>query len=272
MSQRIDERVARGDAERPAYFVRESATRFHPSEHVGGGWNPDEAHIGPVVGLLAHVIEADRTARRGADLQLARLSVDILGVLPMEAFDVTVRMVRPGRTIELVEALLEHGGRPAVLARAWLTARYDTARLAGSPLAHLASPHDLPSVRPGEWWPGGFVRSVEARVLQAQPGRATYWMRALVDVLGDEEVSATARVLGLVDIANGATPRVSATEAFFPNVDLTAHLFRAPRGEWTGFDTAVSFGAEGLGLTHSVISDLDGPFGTVEQSLTVRPR
>jgi hypothetical protein len=37
-----------------------------------------------------------------------------------------------------------------------------------------------------------------------------------------------------------------------------------------GFDTSVSFGATGLGLTSSVIHDQDGPVGTLAQTLTVR--
>ena len=57
----------------------------------------------------------------------------------------------------------------------------------------------------------------------------------------------------------------------FPNVDLTAHFFTEPRGAWVGFDTRVSFGATGMGVTSSVIHDVHGPVGTLNQSLTVRP-
>ncbi len=38
------------------------------------------------------------------------------------------------------------------------------------------------------------------------------------------------------------TVRVDPRTVAFPNVDLTAHLFVAPRGEWLGFDTTVCFG------------------------------
>lgn len=67
------------------------------------------------------------------------------------------------------------------------------------------------------------------------------------------------------------TVRVAPNEVAFPNLDLTAHFFEQPRGEWVGFDTSVSFGADGLGLTSSTIHDEDGPVGTVAQILTVRP-
>ena len=43
----------------------------------------------------------------------------------------TVETIRPGRTIELVEATLVAGERPVVRARAWRIARGDTASVAG---------------------------------------------------------------------------------------------------------------------------------------------
>jgi hypothetical protein len=64
---------------------------------------------------------------------------------------------------------------------------------------------------------------------------------------------------------------VDPREVAFPNLDLTAHLFAQPRGEWIGFDTAVSFGPTGVGVTSSVLHDISGPIGTMAQVLTIRP-
>ena len=61
-------------------------------------------------------------------------------------------------------------------------------------------------------------------------------------------------------------------EWLFPNVDLTLHLHRQPTGEWVGLDTQVSWGPTGIGQSSSAVHDLHGPVGTVEQSLTLRPR
>ena len=106
---------------------------------------------------------------------------------------------------------------------------------------------------------------------QEEPGRAWTWILPAVPLLEGEPVSTTARLVSLIDIANGVTPRVDPREVAFPNLDLTAHLFRHPVGEWLGFRTTVSFGESGLGVTSSVLHDETGPFGTLEQSLTVRP-
>jgi len=74
-----------------------------------------------------------------------------------------------------------------------------------------------------------------------------------------------------VDVANGLSPRVLPTDALFPNLDLTAHLFREPVGDWMGFETRVSFGKHGIGVTHSVVHDAEGPLAVVSQVLTIRP-
>ena len=255
-----------------AYFERETATRFRPTAHVGGAWNTDEQHIAPSLGLIAHAIEGDHRQRRGDDrLRLSRVSYDILGVLPIEPVDIAVTVLRAGRTIELMEARLDHAGRTAVIARAWLMHAFDTADLAGSTLPQVPAAEELPAWDPTTRWPGGFIRSAEVRRASPEPGRATSWVRTRVKLIAEEQASPTARVLGLVDIANGIATRVHADEAVFPNLDLTVHLFGEPDGEWTGFDTTVSFGRHGAGLTHSVLHDKRGPFGTMAQALTVRP-
>jgi acyl-CoA thioesterase len=252
------------------YFRRLDGGRFEPTHHVGGAWRQDEQHIAPALGLLAHAVEADRDARRDDGLVLTRLSYDILGTVPVQPVDVAVAVLRPGRTIELVEATLSHAGRPAVVLRAWLMQERDTGAVAGTGLARIPGPDECKPWDPSTVWPGGFIASAEVRRAQAAPGRAAYWVRSDVALL-DEPVGATVHAARLLDIANGMTVREDPRAVAFPNVDLTAHVVREPRGEWLGFDTAVTFGATGLGLTSSVLHDGDGPFGTLAQVLTVRP-
>ncbi|MBW4041575.1 MAG: thioesterase family protein [Acidobacteria bacterium] len=258
--------------EAAAYFVREMGTRFHPTALVGGAWSTTEQHIAPAIGLVAHCIEQDRDARRGDTLQLTRLSCDILGVVPIEPFDIRVEVLRPGRTIELVEARLAFADRTIVLARAWLTQRLDTASLAGSTLPSIAGPTEVPEAPLAAMWPGAFVGSIGTRRLEAEPGQAVAWVRTPVELVADEPVSSTAAALALVDTANGTTPRVPPARAAFPNLDTTAHLFRSPRPGPVGYDTRVSFGPDGAGLTLTVLHDVDGPFGSCAQTLTIRPR
>lgn len=256
-----------------AYFIRESENTYRPTGHVSGGWNPKEQHIAPSIGLLTHIIEQDLAARRGSDsLNLTRLSVDILGVIPMAPVQVSVQVLRPGRTIELVEARISHGGRDAVSARAWLSATYSTAGLQGSGFDPMPARTELEPWGLDSSWPGGMVRSVQILRKELRPGRVQSWLRSDVQLLADEEVSPTAHMLRLVDVANGVAARLDPHEVLYPNLDLTAHLFRAPMGELTGLDSASSIGPDGAGLTHSILHDEHGAVGVVSQVLTVRPR
>lgn len=262
----------------PAYFDRlasdhTDATRFRPTSFTGGAWNVTEQHVAPPIGLLAHAIEVEHAARSPQAMQLSRLSVDILGVIPIEEVEVTCRVLRPGRSIELVEATLAQGGRAALSARAWLMHTRDTDALAGS--AHPAMPprEALDPVDPSSVWPGDFIATVgEVRCRQEEPGRAWTWILPAVPLLEGEPVSTTARLVSLIDIANGVTPRADPREVAFPNLDLTLHLVRAPEDGWIGFDTTVTFGATGLGMTHTVLHDERGVLGSIVQSLTVRPQ
>ena len=89
-------------------------------------------------------------------------------------------------------------------------------------------------------------------------------------MVAGEERSTVADYVARIDTANGIAVRRSPEEWAFPNVDLTVHLYRRPTGRWNGFDTTVSWGAEGIGLTSSVLHDVRGPLGRAEQSLTLR--
>ena len=255
-----------------AYFERVGEGRFRAGEHTGGAWDPDTQHIAPALGLLAHLVERDRDDRRGADLVVSRLSYDILGTVPVAEFDVEVQLLRAGRTIELVEAVLSHGARAVVRLRAWLMEPRDTSAVAGTTLDPIPGPGEVEPWDPTTVWNGGFIRSVEVRRRQREPGRASYWVRTAVPLLADEPVTALSAAVGLIDVANGMTVRLPPESVLFPNVDLTAHFFERPQGEWLGFDTSVSFGLDGVGLTTTVLHDERGPVGTSSQCLTVRPR
>ncbi|MCW1430785.1 thioesterase family protein [Novosphingobium sp. JCM 18896] len=254
------------------YFERLGPSSFRASEHVGGAWNPAEQHIAPALGLIAHAIERDHAARRDDRLRLVRLSYDILGTLPIDVVEVEVSVLRPGRTIELVEARLAHGGRTAVVARAWLLQAFDTGAFAGTAFPAIPSLESMAPWQVGETWPGGFVRSVDVRRTPLAKGRAASWVRSDLALVAGEAVSTIAQALTIVDIANGLAPREAVNAVAFPNVDLTVHLFAEPQGPWLGFDTTVSFGTEGIGLTNSTLHDRTGPIGVVSQCLTIRAR
>lgn len=253
-----------------SYFIRESDRAFTATEHVSGAWNPREQHIAAPMGLLAHLIEQDHAAR-GGSLVISRVTYDILGVIPLDTCEVDIKVIRPGRTIELIEATLSHGGRAALSARAWLLKETDTRAMAGTAIVPLPKRDTMTSWNYSNDWDGGFVRSFEALKDEGEPGLAQGWLRPKYPILSGETVSDTATFLGLIDTANGLSPRVDPKLAAFPNLDLTVSLFRQPRGSWVGYDTDVTFGSNAVGLTHTFLHDDEGPVGVVTQTLTIRP-
>ncbi|MGO1405622.1 MAG: thioesterase family protein [Agrococcus casei] len=254
-----------------SYFTRTDEHTFESHIHTQGAWNTAEQHVAPSFGLLVHEIERDRDARRDDALMVTRASFDIYGTFTIDPVSVSTRVLRPGLTVELVEASLEQNGRAAIVVRAWLMKGFDTTDLAANELAPMPSRDDMEESTFALDWPGGAVRSIETRKQEEHPGRACSWTRPKVALVSGEEPSALARMTGLFDFANGLTPRARPEDVLFPNLDLTVHYLREPVGEWLGYDTTVTYSAVGTGLTHTVLHDDDGPFAVQSQGLTVRP-
>jgi hypothetical protein len=256
----------------PHYFRRIGPDRFSPSTRVTGAWRDDEQHVSPLAGLITHAIETHRARRQAPPMALSRISFDILGQISLTDFDLTVQTVRPGRTIELVEATVTIDGRAVVRARAWLMAEGDTSAVTGGQPDRLPAPQDLPRWEMGSVWPqGGFNDTLDVRTVAApEPGRTSAWICTGTELVEGEQVSPLAAFVALVDTANGIAVRQDPGKWMFPNLDLTIHLHRNPEGTWTGLDTSVVFGSSGQGLTSTVLHDERGPVGRAEQILIVR--
>ncbi|GAB3710653.1 thioesterase family protein [Mariniluteicoccus flavus] len=257
------------DADVAAYYTANDDGTFQPTLHVQGAWVDHEQHMAPVGGLMIHAIEQHEPRD---DLQLAKITFEILGQIPAEPTTVEVEVVRPGKTIQLLEATLSVRGRAVVKATAWRLLRVDSTPVAGTPWESMPGPDAFEPYDSTTKWPGGYIASLECRMDPAsEPGRGRVWIRTDKPLVADAQVSPTAEFCKLIDTANGIATRVHPREWMFPNTDLTIHLFRSPRGPWVGFDTEVTFGPTGVGLTSTTLHDLDGPVGRSEQILTVRP-
>jgi Thioesterase-like superfamily len=254
-----------------SYYERVGEHRYKPTRHTQGAWSLDDQHFSPLAGLIVHAVDRHRLNTRG-NLILSRISFDILGRLAREECDIRVETIRPGRTIELVQATVVIADRPVVLARAWHLQVVDTRAVAGGFPDGLTPPGESPSWPMTSVWKSGYIASLDVRTPSPpQAGRATAWVSTGCDLVAGETSSPQASYIALVDTANGIGIRQPPTAWIFPNVDLTIHLYRQPEGQWTGLDTTVTFGRTGQGLTSTVLHDVNGPIGRAEQILTVRP-
>lgn len=259
-----------------AFFTPLGDSRFQATAHTEGPWDPAYQHGGPPAALLARAIERESPAWPAT---VVRMSVDILGPVPVAEVDVRSRVVRPGRSVELVEAEMSAAGRAVVRAQAWRirTSDLDLPPLPDSTDATLDDPPPLPPTAsplpPG--WGGGYLHAMEWRLAGgawAERGPATIWGRMRHPLVPDEEPTGLQRLMTIADSGNGVSNVLPLTGWFFINPELTVHLAAVPTGEWICLDARTRVDARGFGLAASRLFDRDRLVAHGAQSLYVGPR
>ena len=209
---------------------------------------------------------------------VGRITIEILRPVPLAPLAVTSRVVRPGRNVELVEAVLaEAGGERRELARAaaW--------RLRTGGAVSVADPdppppgpehgHERPFFPTGQ--AVGHHTAMDYRFLSGgfvEPGPAVVWLRMRQPLVAGEAPSRLVRVLVAADSGNGVSAALDYRRFLFINTELTVHLTREPAGEWVCLDAVTRPGTHGVGLAESVLYDEQGRLGRADQTLLVRPR
>jgi hypothetical protein len=255
-----------------AFYHPLGADRFTATKHTAGPWSAHTQHLGPPSALLARAMEALPAA---APMQLARVTVEILGPVPVTELEVSAGVERPGRSVELLGAELRADGRVVARSRAWRHVHGDTTAVAVTVDPPLAPPAEGREIHRPEGWGAGYLDAMEWRALAgdlATPGPATVWARQSVDLVAGERPTGLQRLLVVADSGNGASSRMDPREWLFINSELTVHLHRDPTGEWMALDAATTIGPTGTGTAHTVLHDEQGPVGRGAQALLVRPQ
>ncbi len=256
-----------------ALFIPDGKT-FVPTELSRGPWSPKALHGGPVAALAARAIEAD-TGNDG--LQVARMTVELLRPVPLEPLTVGTSLFRPGKRVQLRDALIEADGVPVAAARA-LSIRVvppDDGHLPAStePEPAPPGPAEGAAARSGPIEHAGFHnRGAELRFVRGQFGQigpATVWVRLRQPVVAGEQPSPLQRVMAAADFGNGVSAELDFGSGSFINPDLTVALTRLPVGEWICLDARTRLTASGIGSAQSSLWDVSGRVGTAIQSLLV---
>jgi hypothetical protein len=250
----------------------EGATRVLATASTAGPWFPDGQHMGPPSALLVRALEQ---CEPRDEVRLARLTVEVLGRVPMGELTVHAAVERAGRTIELVGAELRAQGRAVARAHGWRLAIGDTAAAATPPTPALDPPDAGRAIPTPPGWLPGYLDALEWRWLHGhlgESGPGAAWARLRVPVVEGEEPTPWQRLAAVADSTNGAAARLDLTAWLFVNTDLTLHVHRAPEGEWIGLDADSVIGPDGAGTAFSLLHDRHGPVGRAAQALTVRPR
>jgi Thioesterase-like superfamily len=242
-----------------------------------GPWDPGLQHAGPPAALLL------REAERASGLpggQTVRMSFDVLGPVPVGPVRTTATVLRPGRRVELVEAVLRAGSdRPLMRLTAWrVRVRTDGPDRDPAPPAGRM-PADVAGSRPEQatFFPTevAYHRALEWRFATGsfdRPGPAAAWTRPCCVLVAGEPITPLQHLLVMTDAASGISAALDWTTATFANVEFTVSLLRPPRGGWLGMDATTHPGGTGAAQCFADLHDADGLVGRSAHALFVEPR
>lgn len=263
----------------PLGTAEDGAQRYSPTDFTRSVWDTEMQHGSPPAALLVRAIERGHPRD---DLRLGRVTVELLGPVPVSECRVRTRVLRPGRNIELVRAeldgrLADGTFRTAVTATAWRMATADTtaAERATDPRLRVRNPTQQSGFGHfGSFETTTFLDAVDWQWLTVpggdEPGRVR--ARCIAALVDGEQPSPVERLFSVVDAANGIGATLDPSGWTFLNTEMTVHLHRMPQGDEIGIAAGASIGPDGLGMCSAVIHDAEGPVARTAQSLLVRER
>lgn len=260
---------------RDVLYQRDGET-FVPTDFTRGPWSREHQHAGPPSALLARTLEAASALEGG---QTVRATFDILRPIPMAPMTLAAQVLRPGRNVEQVEAVLSADGVEVMRGRAWRMRLADLPLPDGldDPFPGPAPPEDCEAASRAGFFGDGtaYVDGLEWRFLRGsfdEPGPAVCWTRMRVDLVDGEPITPLQHLLVMGDAASGISSALDWSAWTFINVDLSVVLERPPVGEWLSMHAETRFAGTGAASCHGTYADRTGRVGTSSQALFVAPR
>ncbi|MBV1918300.1 MAG: thioesterase family protein [Sphingomonadaceae bacterium] len=248
-------------SQRPSFYRRDGNS-FVPTGLGISPWNGTSQVGMALAGLAGHVLDGVPTTQ---PMMTIRISIDILGTVPLEPLVPEIRILRDGRRMQVVDAEFRSGDRLWLRATAVRACHTDSSEQlvpATRRFWEESDPH-----YEHNWFE---ERHIDLDRTRAGPG--AIWTRFTANIVEGEPMVPLAVVAMLGDFGNGTAPLVSMTEATLANLDITVCTSRMPRGEWMLIDADSETAGLGLGYSRSRIGDQHGMFATALQSIFIGPR
>jgi hypothetical protein len=260
-------------------FYEPVGEHFRATALTRGPWDPGAQHAGPPAGLVARELERLPEEGEGPPARIGRITYEILRPVPITTLEVSARIVKPGRRVELCEATLADENGVLMRASAWRLRTAGVELPDAIPGLGSDGPPGPETAEQGDFFPTGqdvgYHTAMDYRFVSGrfmEPGPATVWMRMRVPLVAGEEPSPLVRVMTAADSGNGVSAALDWREFLFINVDLTVHLHRHPAGEWVCLDALTLPEETGLGLADTLLRDERGRIGRAAQTLLVDRR
>lgn len=255
-----------------AVFVQDGAT-FTATDLGLGPWAPGALHGGAAAALLAHAF-LDHAPTTG--LRPVRLTYDFVRPVPQGPLTADVEVVRPGRRVTLLDAVLRDGERAEVTrARALLVAPSELGATPAQPPPFPGPDDGAVNDLPGPDGPTFAVDAMEIRFVDGrfrEPGPATAWFRLRCPLITEHVTAPLELVAAAGDFGNGIASELTWDEHVFINPDLTLYVEREPVDEWVALQSRMRVAPGSVAVAESVLWDRAGRIGRATQSLVVGRR
>lgn len=250
----------------PSCFFVTDGNGYVPTPLARGPWGPSLSgnYIG---GLLGRAVEKEVD---DADLQPARLTVDLFRPVALQRLQVHSSVVRDGRRLRLVDAVMTQNDVIVARASALILRRseHTADKVWTSPITMPAIPpepdvlaHDIPVVLhsygrdPVAGSPG--LGITEWR----HHGQKFVWMRETKFLVDDEPLSPFTRAVMAADVTSSLT-HWGAEGLQFINADYTVTLSRLPDGVYIGLASMTHYSHAGVATGVATLFDDKGPIGS----------
>ncbi|MDV3124554.1 thioesterase family protein [Mycobacterium sp. 21AC1] len=259
----------------PDCFFVTDGKHYLPTPLARGPWGPALSgnYIG---GLLGRAVEHEVD---DVDLQPARLTVDLFRPVALQPLQVESSVLRDGRRLRVVDAVMTQNGVMVARASALFLRRGGHAedRVWTTPVTMPAIPAEpevaddnLPMLLhsygrdPVAGSPG--VGVTEWR----HDGQKFAWVRETKLLVDDEPLSPFTRVVMAADITSSLTHWGSAGLQYI-NADYTVALSRLPEGVYIGLASLTHSGHAGVATGVATLFDEAGPIGSGLATALVNP-
>lgn len=248
---------------------------FAPTESAVAAWDPSLAHGAAVAALLAGRLLPEQGT-------LARLTIEFLAPMPLEAMTLDVSPLSGGSRVQRQQATVSVGDRLLVSARSVVVRRGEL-DLPASALAQT-SPFD-PTAVPTFDGPNRAAADIvghesfdslcvmTSRFRVDGDRRVHQWIALDRPIVEGTEVQGIELAVVAADYSQAGVFRdLSMADWSFRNAEQTIHLAREAVGDWVGVRCDSLVRPVGTGFNSGELFDADGPFGHSAASLVVEPR
>jgi len=246
---------------RPAFYRREGEA-YVPTGIGVSPWNGTSQVGLALAGLSGHVIARVPTQE---PMLTTRISIDILGAVPLVPLIPQIRVLRDGRRMQVVDAEFFAEGK------LWLRATAVRARISDT------GEQSTPLTR--RYWTEqdhyDDLKWFEERQIaldRSKPGPGAIWIRFLTDIVEGEPLEPLSLAAILGDFGNGTAPVLPLMENTLANMDITVCMSRLPRGDWMLIDAEGETSGQGSGYSRTRLGDAEGMFATAMQSIFIDQR